>query len=242
MTGPNSISRFGTSISHLNQRNSRLNKLDEQLSSGSRIPKFSYDAAGGAISQKLRALFSQYEVEINNEADSYNRLATKEGAYEAMGENLQRIRELQVAYRNDTLTDGDRKGIQLEIDLLSQNIKNISEQAEFNTKKVVEPGEELRNIIENGIDAGGDFIDKALLEVSSERSQTGAEMNNIEKSINGKMIAFENTVASYSTISDMDFAKGIMEKANLEVMQQAGTAVLKQMFNISKSGVLKLLE
>ncbi|MGM0608318.1 MAG: flagellin [Candidatus Muiribacteriota bacterium] len=241
MVGPSGISNFNSPLRHLNQKNNTINKIDEQLSSGSKIPNFAYDAAGGAISEKLRALFLQYEREINNEADTYNRLNTQEGAYSAIGDNLQRIRELQVSYKNDTLTEEDREHIQFEVDLLAQTIGNISEQAEFNTKKVVEPGQELQNVIDNGVDAGGEFVDKIIEEVSTERSNAGAQMNNIEKEIDGKMIAYENTVASYSTIADMDFAKGLVERANQEVMQQAGIGNIKNMFNISKQNVLNLL-
>ncbi|PLX19216.1 MAG: hypothetical protein C0601_02535 [Candidatus Muiribacterium halophilum] len=238
------INNNSYSINFLNnskKTENSITKLMERLSSGKRINSFADDAAGGAISEKLRAQFSQYDQEISNYEDNINRFKTEEGAYQGINDNLQAIRKLQVQARNDTLNDDDKAAIQNEIDMLVESTSFIVDSAEFNTKKIVEPGEELQKILDEGIQADGDFVDDALKEVNSTRSELGAEINSTEKNIDRQMIAYENTVAAYSTISDMDMAKGITEMTSQQILQQANASSMKAMFNINKASINTLL-
>ena len=235
----NRINNNSSSINFLNnskKTENQITKLMERLSSGKRINSFADDAAGGAISEKLRAQFSQFEQEISNYEDNINRYKTEEGAYEGINDNLQAIRKLQIQARNDTLNDDDRAAIQNEIDMLVESTALITDIAEFNTKKVVEPGEELQKILDEG-----ELVDNALNEVNSRRSELGAQINSTEKNIDRQMIAYENTVAAYSTISDMDMAKGITEMTAKQILQQANTSSMKTMFNINKANINSLL-
>jgi|GEM_PF-5310832 len=240
----NGINNKSSSINFLNdsrKTDNRITKLMEKLSSGKRINSFADDAAGGAIAEKLRAQFSQFEQEISNYEDNINRSRTEEGAYQGINDNLQAIRKLQIQARNDTLNDDDKAAIQNEIDKLVESTALITDIAEFNTKKVVEPGEELQKILDDGIQAEGELVDKALKEVNSRRSELGAEINSTEKNIDRQMIAYENTVAAYSTISDMDMAKGITDMTAKQILQQVNTNSMNNMFNINKASINTLL-
>ncbi|MFW5782540.1 MAG: flagellin [Candidatus Muiribacteriaceae bacterium] len=229
------------SLRHISSNDRKTDKLYRQMSSGSRIPQFSFDPAGGAISEKMRAQFEQYERQIMNEQDTVNRLNTEEGAYDGIGSSMQEIRKLQIQARNDTLSDQDREHIQNEIDLQIESMKFMADSAEFNTKKVVQPGEELQKIFDEGVDATGDLIDDAINEVSSRRSEIGAKVNSTTKQIDEKMIAYENTVASFSGINDMDMAKGMVEKIKLDMMKQAGTANLKNIMNTNRDSIRNIM-
>ena len=241
MVGSINSSTSSSVLRNLDNVGFRSQKLNGQLSSGKRITGFDIDAAGGAIAEKMRAQFSQYEQEISNYEDNINRYKTEEAAYSGISENLQEIRKLQVQARNDTLTDEDKAKIQDQIDLQIESMKFITDSAEFNTKKLVTPGDELSKIFEEGISATGEFVDKALKEVVDTRSELGAKVNTTEKDINGRMIAYENTVAAYSTIADMDMAKGMVEKAQNDIMSQVGVYNLEKIMSISKASVLNLL-
>ena len=238
------INNNSSSINFLNnskKNDNRITKLMEKLSSAKRINSFADDAAGGAISEKLRAQFSQYDQEISNSEDNINRFKTEEGAYQGINDNLQRIRKLQVQARNDTLNADDKAAIQTEIDMLVESTSFIADSAEFNTKKVVQPGDELQKILDEGIKADGEFVDKALSEVNDVRSELGAKINSTQKNVDRQMIAYENTVAAYSTISDMDMAKGITEMTSQQILQQANMSSMNTMFNINKANINTLL-
>lgn len=241
MIGNINSSNSLNALRHLSNNDRRTDKLFRQMNSGSRIPNFSYDPASGAISEKMRAQFEQYERKIMNEQDSINRMNTEEGAYDAIGSSLQDIRKLQIQARNDTLSEEDRKHIQQEIDLQIESMKLMADSAEFNTKKLVEPGAELQQIFDEGIDARGDLVDSAIEEVSTRRAELGAKVNSTQKQIDEKMIAYENTVASYSGIHDMDMAKGMVEKIKLDMLRQSGTANLKNLMNTNRDQVKNLM-
>jgi len=110
----------------------------EKLSSGLRINNASDDAAGLAISEKMRGQIQGLEMAERNAQDGVSLIQTAEGA---MGESqaiLQRMRELSVQSSNDTNTTEDRAQLQKEVDQLAQGLTDISTDTEFNTKNLVD--------------------------------------------------------------------------------------------------------
>ena len=122
---------------HLNTTNSKMDKSLERLSSGLKINRAADDAAGMAISQKMRTQISGLEKASNNAADGISVIQTAEGALSEVGSMLQRMRELAVQASNGTNTETDRQAIQKEIDQLNEEIQRISDTTEFNTKKLL---------------------------------------------------------------------------------------------------------
>ncbi len=119
------------------QVNIKLSKSIEKLSSGLRINRASDDAAGLAISEKLRAQIRGLGQEQRNMQDSISMLQTAEGGMEEIHSLLQRGRELSVQGKNDTLTDDDRKSIQDEINQIVKEVDRIANNTEFNTINVL---------------------------------------------------------------------------------------------------------
>ncbi|MBM7096853.1 flagellin [Bacillus sp. H-16] len=109
----------------------------EKLSSGLRINRAGDDAAGLAISEKMRAQINGLDQASRNAQDGISMIQTAEGALDETHSILQRMRELAVQSANDTNTNEDRAEIQKEIDQLSTEIKRISTDTEFNTKKLL---------------------------------------------------------------------------------------------------------
>lgn len=231
-------------LNQLNSTDDKINKLFKSLSSGKRINSFADDAAGGAVSSKLEAQFKQYAQEINNLQDSVSMNQVKEGGYTQIADNLTKIRKLQVQAKNDTLTDEDKQFIQTQIDGLTGNISDVVNNTEFNTKKLITAGDELSNVMKNGIDAQGslDSTDKVQNEVSSQMADIGADVNSLNAQIDQKSIAFENTVASYSGISDMDFAKGIVDLTKNQILELGPLSSLKQYYQLNTDQVTNLLQ
>jgi flagellin len=126
------------SYNALTQTNSALQKSIEKLSTGLRINGAADDAAGLAISEKMRAQYRGLDQASSNAQDGISMIQTAEGALSETHSILQRMRELSVQAANDTLTQEDRGYIQLEIDQLKEEIDRISTTTQFNKKQLLD--------------------------------------------------------------------------------------------------------
>ncbi len=121
----------------LSRTNQGLDKSLEKLSSGFRINRAADDAAGMAISRKMKTQIDALEQAARNASDGISVIQTAEGALTEVGSMLQRMRELSVQAANGTNTEEDRAAIQSEIEQLTDEIQRISDTTEFNTKKLL---------------------------------------------------------------------------------------------------------
>ena len=143
--------RINTNINALNvQRNltsvnSGLSKSIEKLSSGLRINRAADDAAGLSISEKLRGQSRGLNQAIRNAQDGISMIQTAEGGLNETHNVLQRMRELAIQGANDTLTNTDRGAIASELVSLRDEIDRISNNTEFNTKKLLNGGMSTTN-------------------------------------------------------------------------------------------------
>ncbi|KMJ58995.1 flagellin [Bacillus sp. LL01] len=121
----------------LNSATAGQMKSMEKLSSGLRINKAGDDAAGLAISEKMRAQVRGLDQASRNAQDSISMIQTAEGALNETHDILQRMRELAVQAGNDTNTGSDRGEIQKEINQLTSEINRIGNTTEFNGQKLL---------------------------------------------------------------------------------------------------------
>ena len=135
---------INTNIASLNaQRNlttsqTGLNKSMQRLSSGLRINSAKDDAAGLAISDRMTAQIRGLNQAARNANDGISMLQTAEGALNETTNLLQRMRELAVQSANATNTSADRSSLDAEFQQLVDEISRISDQTEFNGKKVLD--------------------------------------------------------------------------------------------------------
>ena len=122
----------------LSKTNGLLDQSLEKLSSGYRINSAADDAAGLAISEKMRTQISGLDQASRNASDGISVIQTAEGALVEVESMLQRMRELAVQSANGTYTTADRVAIQSEIDQLNQEITRISKTTEFNTMTLLD--------------------------------------------------------------------------------------------------------
>jgi len=113
-------------------------KSTEKLSSGFRINRAGDDAAGLAISEKMRGQIRGLTQASRNAQDGISLIQTAEGALNESHAILQRMRELAVQAANDTNTDSDRKELQNEVKQLKAELDRIGNTTEFNTKKLLD--------------------------------------------------------------------------------------------------------
>jgi flagellin len=133
---------------NLSQTMNQTSKTLEKLSSGMRINKAADDAAGLAISEKMRSQIRGLEMAERNTLDAVSLIQTAEGALNETHSILQRMRELSVQAANGTLEDQDREAIQKEINQLTYEIDRIADTTQFNQKKLLSGSAEGRPFAE----------------------------------------------------------------------------------------------
>jgi flagellin len=124
----------------MNINSASANKSMEKLSSGLRINKAGDDAAGLAISEKMRGQIRGLDQASANSQDAISLIQTGEGALNETHSILQRMRELAVQSATDTNTADDRSKIQSETDQLAKEITRISNTTQFNTQNLLAGG------------------------------------------------------------------------------------------------------
>jgi len=339
----------------LTRNNAKIAKTLERLSSGKRINRASDDAAGLAISEKMRAQVKGLKTASRNSLDGISLVQTAEGAMTEVHAMLQRMRELSVQASNGTYNAEDLETIQNEVDQLLEEIDNIAKTTSFNENKLIdgslseltaaevtaadtvataaeteagtgsptaesvaaaaeaavpappdatEPiaakiaaaaraavdagvtvpadvaaaaraavdalpnppggivfqiganaGETIRVFVDDlqakalAIDtldlvtspsAGIGLIDNAITKVSEVRSTLGAVQNRLEHTIANLDNTAENLTAALSRIEDVDMALEMSEFTKLNILSQAGTAMLAQANQIPQT-ILQLL-
>ena len=241
----------------------------EKLSSGFRINRAGDDAAGLAISEKMRAQIRGLKQASRNSQDGISLIQTAEGALNESHAILQRMRELAVQAATDTNTDDDRAELQKEVTALIAELDRIGSDTEFNTKKLLDgnltatihiganEGQALEISIstmtstglgvstvnigtQTGADEAISTIDAGIKLLSTQRSQLGAWQNRLEHTISNLNNAAENLQAAESRIRDLDMAEEIMAFTKNSILQQAATAMLAQA-NMAPQSVLQLL-
>ncbi len=244
----------------------KLAKSMERLASGYRINRAADDAAGLAISEKLRGQIRGLAQAQRNANDAVSLVQTGEAALVEVHSMLQRVRELAVQYKNGSLSTEDRNAIQSEVNMLASEIERIGSDSEFNQIKVLnaasrvtfqvgaEDGQVISvSTISLGQSVGtaafsltvtgtADIseIDAAIVAVSTQRSAFGAVQNRLEHTLSNLATYEENLTASESRIRDVDMAKEMTTLTKLQILQQAGTAMLAQA-NMGNQSVLSLL-
>ena len=135
--------RINTNVQSLAaQRNLALNNEAqkaalEKLSSGTRITKAADDAAGLAISEKMRAQIRSICQDVRNANDGISMIQTAEGGMNEIGNILVRFRELSIQASSDTIGDTERGFIDKEVQQLKQEITRIAASTEFNGRKLL---------------------------------------------------------------------------------------------------------
>ena len=127
------------SYRNLNTNQNALSKNLEKLSSGYKINRAGDDAAGLAISEKMRSQINGLNQAVNNANDAIGLIQTAEGAMTETHSMLQRMKTLSTQAANGTYTETARKNIKAEIDALNKEITRIATTTEFNGEKPLSP-------------------------------------------------------------------------------------------------------
>ncbi len=243
----------------------------EKLSSGYKITSAADDAAGLAISEKMRSQIRGLDRASANAQDGISLIQVAEGALNEAHAILQRMNELATQAANDTNTSTDRDAIQQEINQLTSEINRIQSTTQFNTMNLLDGTFQGKNLQVGAISGQGisisisnmdaaslgvsglkvssfsiagaamEKIQAAIEKVSKQRSKLGAIQNRLEHTINNLDTSSENTSAAESRIRDTDMAEEMVEYSKNNILAQAGQSMLTQA-NQQTQGVLSLLQ
>lgn len=117
-----------------------MGKTLEKLSSGLRINRAGDDAAGLAISEKMRGQIRSMQMASRNAEDGISMIQTAEGALNEVHNMLHRMRELAIQANNDTLSDTDKAELQKEYNNLNEEVARIFTVTKFNGKELIKLG------------------------------------------------------------------------------------------------------
>jgi flagellin len=254
----NNVEAFN-SHRNLTQTAAKSAKAMEKLSSGYRINRSADDAAGLAISEKMRGQIGGLAQANRNAQDGISLVQTAEGALSEVHSMLGRVRELKVQYDGGTLNATDKTAITNEITSLTTEIGKIGTETKFNGNPLLtgtaatfqvgaNDGETIAttavdlSTAVSGITSSSTLanIDTAIENVSTARSAFGAVQNRLEHRMANLGSYQENLVAAESRIRDVDMASEMVNFSKLNILQQAGTSMLAQA-NQAPQGVLSLL-
>lgn len=184
-----------------------------KLSSGSRINKAGDDAAGLAISEKMKSQIGGLTQAKRNAQDGISLVQTAEGALNESHSILERMRDLAVQGANDTLTADDRDSINKELTALHEELTRIASTTEFNTKNLLNTA---NNSFTFQIGANEnqtltvtiDKMDgKTLLKSGADRFIINSKASNVRKD-KGMISAIDDAIA---TVSDQRAALGAVQ-------------------------------
>lgn len=175
---------------------SGLGKSTEKLSTGYAINRAADNAAGLAISEKMRSQIRGLSQATNNANDAISLIQTAEGGLQETEDILQRMRELSVQSANGTYTDEDREQIQYEVDALKSEIDRIAESTEFNEMKLLDGS--LDGVSTGSTDYGpryGVLLSANTATGGKLTKNTSLEGSTITSSIAGVQIALADTAS-----------------------------------------------
>lgn len=202
----------------MNINSGNASKSMEKLSSGLRINRAGDDAAGLAISEKMRGQIRGLDQASSNSQDGISLIQTAEGALNETHSILQRMRELSVQSANDTNTASDREQIQKEVDQLAQEVGRIGNTTEFNTQKL------LDGSFSGTFHIGANENQNLTLDISDMRSFDLGITGKAELINSGTYTAAAVTVGD--TLTDGKYSV-VTNGATYELKNSSGTVVAK---------------
>lgn len=223
-------------INHNTSALNTLNKLTanttattsslEKLSSGLRINKAADDAAGLAISEKMKAQISGLDTASENAQNGISLIQTAEGALSESQSILQRMNELAVQAANGTNTTNDAQKLQDEVATLTDTLDKISKQTSYNTLEVFSGTAETGSLFGSGITLqvgakAGETITVAFGETFTGVNSAALGVNDVNL-VNGASAAITKITNAIDTVSSMRSKLGAFQNSLTHTINNLG--------------------
>lgn len=237
--------------SNMNRQSNLALKALERIATGYRINRAGDDAAGLAISEKMRAQINGLNMAGKNIQDGISLVQTAEGALNETHAMLQRMRELSVQAANDTLTDDDRAQINVEFQELKKEITRISTDTEFNTRTLMN-GDYASHPLKIQVGANsGQTIELTMNDMSADaigitnasigtREDANDAISIIDEAI--KTVSMERSrYGAYQNRMEHSYNVAMNSAENLTAAESRirDTDIAKEMMNFTKASILQ---
>lgn len=231
----------------------KTNSIYGKIASGKKIQSAADDAAGLAISRKMKKQSTGLDVGAYNISSGIGVANIKDGALGTMQDSLQRIYELSVQASNGIYGSSEKQMIQDEVDQLLQDIQRSAVGTEYNNMKLMDgsmadmhiasnpDGTGMKIQMENvtlkslgleGYNVTGDFdlsaIESAMEKISTARSHTGAVTNSMEHAFNYNTRASLELTGARSRIEDLDIPKAVSEQKKDKLLSDYRMGMLQK--------------
>ncbi|MEK4871096.1 flagellin N-terminal helical domain-containing protein [Niallia sp. FSL W8-1348] len=188
----------------LNSATNAQSKSMEKLSSGLRINSAADDAAGLAISEKMRGQIRGLDMAAKNSQDGISLIQTAEGALSEVHSILQRQRELAVQASSDTNVEADRTALQDEFNQLSKEIGRIKDTTQFNTMNLLDASAGTGGVLQLQVGANSSQLmeidlSTAGIDLSALHTDVSALTLDTNTNANAAMDALDTQIASVSS-------------------------------------------
>lgn len=242
-----------TGMSILNNMNRNWHAANQALmriSTGYRINSAADDPAGLAISEKMRAQIRGLNMAAKNIQDGISFVQTAEGALKETHAMIQRMRELAVQAANDTLTDDDRKQINIEFQQLKEEITRTATDTEFNTRKLLNGDYEKDPLkIQVGANAGQTIdiyiggMDSTRLGIEDSDILTRENADKTIGELDGalKLVSSERSrLGAYQNRMEHAYNNNVNTAENLTAAESRirDADIAKEMMNYTKASIL----
>jgi len=238
----NSKNNIGSDLINLMRADQKQANSMRKLASGRQLNSFSDNPAAASISVKMRSQIGAVNQEIMNTETNISLLQTKEAGLGEVQNNFEAIKSLQQSASNPAYGQEEKAAIQNQIDSIVQSTKNTLETTTFNGKEVITAGENLKSALEDGVSLDDlSSTDSVLNEISTERSNTGSQVNAMGSDVRSKLVQMEELTRAESVIGDTDMAKEMMNKVSAELQRATATSLLKSSFALQGNAIASLL-
>tara|TARA_B100000683_G_scaffold276393_1_gene330264 strand:+ start:420 stop:1661 length:1242 start_codon:yes stop_codon:yes gene_type:complete len=215
----NNISSLNAQRSLYNSGRDLQNTMG-QLSSGTRIVRASDDAAGLAISEKLRAEIRGINQATRNTQDAVSMIQTAEGAMEEIHAMLQRMRELAVQASNDTLELNDRAFINDELGQLAEQINDIGDRTEFNGKTL------LAGALSSQLSTASEVVPGSIIHTSDGTAVTNVDVSGVNNAATAPMTLTLTGDTTSNTLTLTDAVNGITQNLSIAAINANSSSTL----------------
>lgn len=264
--------RLNKNMYSMNIYNNYKNKLSKNstamnnISSGLKLNKAKDNANKIQQSESLKIQVRSNSAAQKNIQDTTSMIQTFDGSMSEINNSLSRLKELTVQAGNDTMTEGDRNSIQMEIDELTEHITYMAENTEFNGVKLLNAdgsietmigtfegetteipkinltakslGIEKMNVLDiANIDNCNSAVDDAIVKVSSARSRMGAIQSRLEQSYDNMNENSASLEKAQSRIADADIAEEMLEFSETQILIQSSMALIAQSNQLPKDAL-----
>ncbi len=226
----------------------------EKLSTGLRINKAADDAAGLAISEKMRSQIRGLDQASRNAQDGISMIQTAEGGLSEMGEMVQRVRELVTQSANDSNTSSDRSKIDKEIKHLGDEISAMAQRVEFNTKTLLD-GTLQSQSFQIGANAGqmitvdfstkfGEDVGKIISSIATAKESSASGISSIINTLDEHLETINDKRADFGAVQNrLEYTINSLNVSseNLSASESRirDTDMAKEMMNLTKANVLQ---